>query len=97
MGFYFDWIEQKWRPINHNRKINPYQKRCIFRRRELIEDLLREIASGGNMMTGLYANLLLRTLVKTDESLMRQYGERVAKLSPEEKIIRFWGNNKFSQ
>ena len=44
----------------------------------------------------MYANLLARTLVCTDELLMREHGERVAKLSPDEPrkkrdgVTSFW-------
>jgi hypothetical protein len=35
----------------------------------------------------LYARMLARPLVATDEELMRAHGEEVAKLSPEERVI----------
>lgn len=85
MGYYYDHIEEKWQPIDHDRVLTAKQKRRLSRRRLLIEDLITEIERGCNSLTHLYASLLLRTLVKTDELLMREYGETVSKVATEDK------------
>jgi hypothetical protein len=83
MGFYYDHLDNKWTPIDHHRKLTLAQRRVIHRRRALIDDLLAEIAEGGDGVTGLYARLLACALVKTDELLMREVGKRVVETSRE--------------
>jgi hypothetical protein len=83
MGYFYDWIDQKWQPIDHARKLTVKQRRRLSRRKILMDDLLLEIDKGHDAITTLYGTLLLRTLAKTDELLMREYGEQIAKLAPE--------------
>ncbi len=77
MGFYYDWCDEKWKPIDHDRALTAAQRRQLSARGRLIEILIEEI-SGGDSITALYAGLLARTLVATDEVLMRKYGERIS-------------------
>ena len=96
MGYYFDWVNQKYHPIEHDREITPALQRKLVRRAQLVTALVTEIEKGGDQITRMYANLLARTLVCTDELLMREHGERVAKLSLDEPrkkrhgVTSFW-------
>jgi hypothetical protein len=83
MGDYYDWIEGRWEPIDHARTLTPRTRRQITRRKTLIDHLVIEIEEGGDAVTRLYAQLLARTLVKTDEVLMRECGRRIAAMSGE--------------
>ena len=76
-------FERKWEPVR-TRTLTPSQHRQIIRRSRLIADLLTEIAEGDGI-TGLYARLLTRALVKTDQDLMQEYGEQIAKLTRDEE------------
>ncbi len=81
MGYYYDWFDGKWVPIDHDRKLTRSQQRLLSRRRILIDEVLAEIDSGGTV--GLYARMLLRELVRSDEALMREYSKEVARLLDE--------------
>ena len=85
MGYYYDHVDRKWEPIDHDRRLTGKQKQRLSRRKHLIVDLLTEINTGQNSVTALYAGLLARALVKTDELLMREYGETVIKVASENK------------
>lgn len=85
MGYYYDHVDRKWEPIDHDRRLTGKQKQRLSRRKHLIVDLLTEINKGQNSVTALYAGLLARALVKTDELLMREYGETVIKVASENK------------
>ena len=86
MGYFYDWVDRKWEPIDHDRKPTVYQKRLLAERGRLIDNLIEEIERNDGV-TGLYATLLARALVKTDEFLMRAHGERIAHLSPEQERL----------
>ena len=86
MGYYYDHVDRKWEPIDHDRVLTTKEKRRLSRRRQLIENLLTEINKEQNSVTGLYAGLLALALVKTDELLMRELGEIVAKLHVEDRV-----------
>jgi hypothetical protein len=77
MGYYYDWMVQKWMPRS---KPTAAQKSQRAFRHGLIADLLTEIESGGDSAASLYAGMLARTLVTTDAALMDEYGERIADL-----------------
>jgi hypothetical protein len=51
----------------------------------LIAQLLAEITEGRNSDATLYAALLARALVTTDEELMREYGQQIADATAGEK------------
>jgi hypothetical protein len=87
MGYYYDWIDRKWEAIDHDRKLTVYKKKLIAERGKLIENLIDEIERMDGV-TGLYAQLLARALVKKDQLLMREYGERIANFSPEQKELQ---------
>jgi hypothetical protein len=78
MGYYYDWINGKW--IERERRDKPTMGPSVRRRkrrRTLIVELLTEIAEGNNSDAILYATMLARALVTTDEELMREYGKQV--------------------
>lgn len=79
MGYYYDWVAQKWMPRSAARPTARQKSHRGFRHR-LIADLLTEIEHGGDSMVNLYAVLLVRTLVTTDVALMEEYGQRVAEI-----------------
>jgi hypothetical protein len=81
MGFYYDWLERKWQPSDRARELTLPQRQQIARRRALLDQVCTEIERGGNSDTGLYARLLARALVRTDELLMREHGKQVAVLT----------------
>jgi hypothetical protein len=86
MGYYWNAIDERWDAIDHGRQLTAKQRRRIQRRKQLIADLITEVKVGRDAVTRLYANLLLRALVLTDEELMRSHGKEVAELSPKEKV-----------
>jgi hypothetical protein len=88
MGFYYDWLEERWTPVDHDRKLTRATREQIRRRGELIEELITEIETSRDGMTLLYASLLARTLAASDELLMREYGKRIAELAVNEKDKR---------
>jgi hypothetical protein len=77
MGYYYDWLAQKWMPRSKPTAAQKSQRQ--FRHR-LIADLLTEIESGGNSIASLYAGMLARTLVTTDAALMDEYGQHLAEI-----------------
>lgn len=81
MGYFYNHLEERWDPIDHERKLTRGQKRRIQRRGELIADLITEIERGKGSVTKLYAGLLARTLASTDEILLREYGQRLAEMT----------------
>jgi hypothetical protein len=83
MGFYFDWVDRKWVPKDHDARPTPAQRRQRERRRTLLGNLITEIEQGGNGVTCLYAGLLARTLVQADEELMQEYGKQVVHITDE--------------
>jgi hypothetical protein len=80
MGYFYDWVDQRWQPLDHHRRLTGVQRRQINRRRNVLADLLVEMIEGDST-TQLYAGLLARTLICADQDLMREFGERVVKLS----------------
>jgi hypothetical protein len=82
MGYYANWLENRWDPIDHNRVITAEQRQLIDRRKRLIDDLMVEIETSGDSIIKLYAGLLARTLTATDEVLIRACSERLANLTP---------------
>jgi hypothetical protein len=88
MGYYYDWVDSRWLPIDHQRRVTLKQQRRIDRRRDLLQRLLLEIARGNNSVTRLYAQLLARALLQTDEMIMREDGQRVVGLlEPAQKTV----------
>lgn len=85
MGYYYDWIERKWL-TGEQVKPTAHQRRLRLRRRTLLQELLTEIEQGGD--TGLYAGLLARTLVQTDEELMRQLGRQIADITAQDESAK---------
>jgi hypothetical protein len=55
------------------------------RRRTLIAELLTEIAESHASDATLYATMLARALVTTDEELMKEYGKQVAHVTAGKK------------
>jgi hypothetical protein len=82
-GFYYDWLAQKWVPRRASTKPTAAQKSRCKARHDLLKTLLVEIEEGGDGVARLYALLLARTLVAADETLMRDYGQRIAKKDSE--------------
>jgi hypothetical protein len=79
MGYYYDWINEKW--VERERGCRPTigpSVRRRKRRRTLIAELLTEIAESHDGDATLYATMLARALVTTDEELMKEFGEQVA-------------------
>jgi hypothetical protein len=89
MGFYWNPIDERWSPIDHERKLSRSDRNRIERRSDLIEGLLAEIKMGRDGIIQLYTGLLVRTLAASDEILMRKYGEQIAVLvKPEGQSAR---------
>jgi hypothetical protein len=84
MRYFWDYIENIWQPTERSKELTRKRHRRIARRSQLIEDLFREIDLGRNSITSLYANMLARALVQTDEKIMKEYGKRVAELSTDD-------------
>jgi hypothetical protein len=80
MGFYYDWLEERWSPIDHDRVLTRSDRRRIERHGRLIADLLGQLDDLDGI-TFLYASLLARTLAASDELLMMEHGEKVATLT----------------
>ena len=83
---YYDWLEKQWRPMQ---PCSHTLKQCEqwARRRQLLNHLLVEIERGDSSVTRLYASLLSRTLL-ADPDLMREFGQRVAKLIDVEREVK---------
>jgi hypothetical protein len=81
MGYYYDRITERWVPRDHDRKITPGVRRVLDRRANLIEDLITEINAPANSDAILYASLLARSLVASDEILMKEFGEEIVRLT----------------
>lgn len=75
-GFIYDWNVGKWLPKQH-RELSFADRRHHARRQRLLYCLLIEMRSGDGI-AAMYANLLARHLIGTDQDLMHDYGERVA-------------------
>jgi hypothetical protein len=82
MGYYYDWLEGRWDPIDHYRELTRQERRTIERRRTVIEVLITEIAESDDSIIKLYAGLLARTLTATDELLIREYSKRLSEMCP---------------
>jgi hypothetical protein len=81
-SFYYDWLAQTWTPRPSTKRTAAQKSRCKLRH-NLLSNLLVEIEHGGNGVARLYALLLARTLVATDEILMREFGKHVAEKDSE--------------
>lgn len=77
MGYYFDYIDKRWLP-KRQRSITAQQRRDLIRRKGLVAEVVEEIECGDDRVARLYAVMLARALVKTDESLMTEFGKRLA-------------------
>ena len=84
MGYYWDAVEEKWPPIDHDRVLSQSERLTIERRGELIEQLLMEMHRPASGPTRLYASLLARALVGSDEELARRYSGEVAVATTEQ-------------
>jgi len=72
MGYYYDWLEARWSPIDHDRKLSRRQLRRIEWRGALIEALIELLEQEGNSSEiNLYGGLLARALTASDELLIR--------------------------
>ena len=88
MGYYANWLEDRYDPIDHDRVLTAEQRQLIERRKRLIEDLMVEIETSGDSIITLYAGLLARTLTATDELLIRAHSERLSRMTPKLKQAR---------
>jgi hypothetical protein len=86
--FLWNPLENRWRPIDHDRKLTAEQREKIDRRKALIAELVTEIEVGGDSVLAMYSGLLARALCSSDEELVRGCGDRVAALSAQDKIKR---------
>jgi len=80
MGYFWDALEDKWKPIDHHRRLTPEQRAVLDRRRQLIQQLMVEIEHGDGV-TALYAGLLARTLTASDQELIRGYSDVLNQLT----------------
>ena len=80
MGYYYNHLEKRWDPIDHDRQLSREQKQQIARRKTLITALITEIEESNDSLVKLYLGLAARSLVATDELLVRSHSERLAKL-----------------
>jgi hypothetical protein len=86
MGYYYDWLESRWIPIDHNRVLTREQRQRIVRRGNLIADLIEEIeADDSSSVLKLFAGLAARALAASDELLLRDWGEQLAKIGPPQR------------
>jgi transposase len=85
MGFFYDWIEQRWSPIDHDRRLTPEARRRLERRTNLIEQLIAELEDSRDGVAVLYAGLLARRLASSDEILIRQFSKTLARLATHEQ------------
>ena len=85
MGYYWNPLEKRWRPIDHERKLSRADHARIARHGELIEQLVVELERGCDSIIRLYLQLLVGALVSSDEILTRRYGEQVAALTMREE------------
>jgi hypothetical protein len=85
MGFYYDHFDERWLPIDHDRRITAELRHTLARRGELIEGCLDEIRNGRDAVAALYAGLLARTLTASDQLLMRKYGQQVTEIAAARK------------
>ncbi len=88
MGYYWNPLEKRWRPIDHDRKLSRADHARIEHRGELIEQLVVELERECDSMLRLYTELLVRALVSSDEILTRRYGERVAALTAPDSQVK---------
>ena len=87
MGYFRNWLEGRWDPIDHDRKLTREQVQEIERRKALICELIKEIEVSGDSVTKLYAGLLARTLTATDELLLRAHSEQLAKMTTPKVVL----------
>jgi hypothetical protein len=83
MGYHYNWLERRWDPVDHDRKITPEQKEQIQRRQHLLDDVIREIEQNNDSVIKLYGGLFARALTATDELLLRSHSKRLAELGSE--------------
>ena len=76
MGYYYDWIAEQWRE-GRCTELRRAERARNAQRRTLLLGLLNEIGAGGDSVATLYANLLARQLITSDETLMREFGRDV--------------------
>ena len=89
MGFYYDRIDEKWVPLDHDRKLTSRQRRELARHKALLICLLAELKTGNNSnsVITLYARMLARALVQSDQELMQALGQRVAQRTGMEESL----------
>jgi hypothetical protein len=80
MGYFYNYLEKRWDPINHDRQLNRQQRQQIERKKTLIAGLITEIEASNDSVVKLYVSLAARTLAATDELLLRAHGKRLAEL-----------------
>jgi hypothetical protein len=88
MRYYWDHVAEKWQETTQSRSYTRERGMQLKRRSNLIADLIAEIEQGQDSVCKLYAQLLARSLVQSDELLMRDCGEQVAKLAATDKRKR---------
>jgi hypothetical protein len=81
MPYYYDWIDRKYIETKRSPQIEqPLTPRGAERAETLLPELIKEIETGDSEIK-LYAGMLARRLVSTEYYLMRNFGEKVAKLT----------------
>lgn len=75
-GYYYDWVAEQWRE-GQSTELTRIQRRRNALRRTLLVNLLTEIRAGHDSIATLYAGLLARQLITSDETLMREFGRDV--------------------
>lgn len=80
MGYYYDWIEEQWVERPRDRVVTWGQRQRQQRRRKLLTYLIAEMTESRDGVATLYAALLARTLVASDEELMGAFGEQIARI-----------------
>ena len=88
MGYYWDYVERKYFPIDHDRMLSQPECWVLEGRGELIDNLLQEVGDPANAITCLYATLLVRALASSDEVLARDFSERVAKATAAPELVK---------
>jgi hypothetical protein len=76
MAYVWNPLTERWKELDRDcREATPAQRRRTARRRELIQALLAELeAAPADGVAVLYAGLLARYLVESDDLLLRELG-----------------------
>jgi hypothetical protein len=84
MAYYWDPLAERWKPVDRKRKLIPTDHARLDRHATLIEALMTEMKEGVSGLIGVYAPLLTRALIESDELLIQGYAEQFKHVLKEE-------------